>query len=235
MTDHNFIITNPFTRLGNNTEDIIEKGGFGAVLARAGVGKTALLVQLALNNMLRSRNVLHVSLNDPVSKVGLWYKEIFNNLSVQNNVNDADAIWDAILPHRFIMTFKAERFAVSTLQERLTDLEAQNVFSPDLVIVDGLLFDNNTQAVLNGLKTLAGTNGMSFWFTVTTHRHEETEGALMPPQIAPHETLFDIIIQLKPEGKMIHVFSIKGENKSMDDSQLMFDPAAMIMKEKKGN
>ena len=51
------------------TEDILPQGGFGAVLARAGVGKTALLVQLALNTMLRDKNVLHISLNDPVNKV----------------------------------------------------------------------------------------------------------------------------------------------------------------------
>ena len=58
-------------------------GGFGAVLAHAGVGKTALLVQLALNSMLRSRNVLHVSLNDPVNKVNLWYSELFHHLAGQ--------------------------------------------------------------------------------------------------------------------------------------------------------
>jgi hypothetical protein len=195
MTHHTLIITNPFNRLGNNTEDIIKKGGFGAVLARAGVGKTALLVQLALNNLLRNRNVLHISLNDPVAKVELWYKEIFNNLAEQNNVQNSDKIWEAILPHRFIMTFKAEGFIVPKLKERLTDLTEQSIFSPDLVIIDGLPFDEKVAASLNDLKKLAAAHTMSFWFTVTTHRHEESNNTLIPPQIQPHEDLFDIIIQ----------------------------------------
>ena len=51
------------------------------MLARAGVGKTAILVQLALNTLLKGKNVLHISLNDPVKKVGLWYKEVFRHLT----------------------------------------------------------------------------------------------------------------------------------------------------------
>ena len=233
MTDHNLIITNPFNRLGNKTEDIIEKGGFGAVLARAGVGKTALLVQLALNNLLRNRNVLHISLNDPVAKVGLWYKEIFNNIADQNNVSDGEIIWESILPHRFIMTFKSESFEVSKLEERLKDLSTQNVFSPNIVIIDGLSFDKNVAHILESLKRMARQTGMSFWFTVTTHRHEESESVLLPPQIDPYEALFDIIIQLKPEGKMIHVSSLKGNNNNAQRLPLVFDPAAMILKEQK--
>jgi ATP/maltotriose-dependent transcriptional regulator MalT len=42
------------------------------VLAPAGVGKTAFLVQLALNAMLQEKNVLHISLDEPVTKVSLW-------------------------------------------------------------------------------------------------------------------------------------------------------------------
>jgi KaiC/GvpD/RAD55 family RecA-like ATPase len=230
MSSQTVIIANPFARLGNNVEDIIEKGGFGAVLARAGVGKTALLVQLALNHMLRNRNVLHISLKDPVAKISLWYKEIFNNLAEQNKVGNAQEIWESLLPHRFIMTFKVEGFSVPKLEERLTDLTEQNVFCPDLVIIDGLPFDENVSAVLNDLKKLP-CQKMSFWFAVTTHRHEAPETSAMPPQMVPVANLFDIIIQLRPHERMIHVISLKG-NTSTDESPLIFDPAAMILKEK---
>ena len=40
---------NPLMNLGYDNEDILPDGGFGAVMAYAGVGKTALLVQMALN------------------------------------------------------------------------------------------------------------------------------------------------------------------------------------------
>ena len=53
MTRKDLILQNPLKRLGYESEDILSKGGVGAVLARAGVGKTALIVQFALNILLK--------------------------------------------------------------------------------------------------------------------------------------------------------------------------------------
>ena len=55
------ILRNPLRAMGYENEDILSAGEFGAVLARAGVGKTAFLVQLSLNALLRGKNVLHIS------------------------------------------------------------------------------------------------------------------------------------------------------------------------------
>ena len=77
MLKKELILRNPLRQMGYEEDEIIPEGGFGAVLARAGVGKTALLVQLALNMMLRGRKVLHVSLLDPVNKVDLWYRNFW--------------------------------------------------------------------------------------------------------------------------------------------------------------
>ena len=81
MMKNDLILRNPLRVMGFESEDILPAGGFGAVLARAGVGKTAFLVQLAINALLRGKNVLHVSLSDPVRKVTLWYEEVFSVLS----------------------------------------------------------------------------------------------------------------------------------------------------------
>ena len=83
MLKKELIFHNPLRLMGYETEDILPSGGFGAVLARAGLGKTAILVQLALDSLLRSRNVLHISLDDSVKKVCLWYEEVFRNISDQ--------------------------------------------------------------------------------------------------------------------------------------------------------
>ena len=67
MLKTDLILRNPVQYLGGPSEDVLAAGQFGGVLARAGVGKTALMVQMALNSMLHGRNVLHVSLNQPVN------------------------------------------------------------------------------------------------------------------------------------------------------------------------
>ena len=113
MLKKDLILKNPLMSIGDNGEDILPKSGFGAVLARAGVGKTSLLVQLALFNQLKGKNVLHISLNDPVAKVSVWYDEVFRNIANQYGIKHLNRLWESILPHRFIMTFKASGFNVA--------------------------------------------------------------------------------------------------------------------------
>ncbi len=55
MLKNELILKNPLRRMGYESDDILNKGQFGAVMARAGVGKTAFLVQLALNCILREK------------------------------------------------------------------------------------------------------------------------------------------------------------------------------------
>ena len=93
MIKKEMIYRNPLIKLGYENEDILQSGGFGAVLAHAGVGKTALLVQVALNAMLREQSVLHVSLNDAVSKVDIWYQELFHNIAANFDAAEIQDHW----------------------------------------------------------------------------------------------------------------------------------------------
>jgi hypothetical protein len=204
MLKNELILKNPLRRMGYESDDILKGGEFGAVMARAGVGKTAFLVQLALNSMLREKNVLHISLNDPVKKVSLWYKEVFNRIATQYAIHQSVQLWDTILPHRFIMTFKVEGFSVPKLEERLTDLIEQDIFN-------------------------ASHQGMHVWFTVRTHRHEEPGPKGTPAQLIPVADLFEVAIQLVPVGKQIQIKAFKGPGSREDQPDLMLDPATMLI------
>jgi hypothetical protein len=232
MFKNDLIVRNPLRRMGSETDDVIPEGGFGAVLAPAGVGKTALLVQLALNAMLRDRNVLHLSLHDPVGKVSLWYQELFHHLAKETQVQQIHQLWDAILPHRFILTFKAEGFSVPRLEERLTDLMAQNIFHPRMMIMDGLRFDESGRQPLCDLKALAARHGMRVWFTVNTHHHEQPGPDGLPVQLLHVADLFDIVLELQPQGSEIHIRPLKGSPAAADGLPLLLDPSTMLIKDK---
>lgn len=232
MLKNDFILRNPLKYLGFDSENVLSEGGFGAVLARAGVGKTALLVQLALYTLFRKKNVLHISLDDPVSKVSLWYKEVFKHITRSHDENEANQFWEAIYPHRFIMTFKVEGFSVPKLAERLSDLKEQNIFSPKMVFVDGFPFDDNLNESLSALKSLATNNSFNVWFTVKTHRDEESGPDDIPARILPVYDLFDVLIQLAPEGKEIYVKTLKGDHLDSGHPKLLLDPATMLIKSK---
>ena len=217
--------------MGYESDDILNKGEFGAVMARAGVGKTAFLVQLALNSMLREKNVLHISLDDPVKKVGLWYKEVFSRITTQYHIQQSTRLWDLVLPHRFIMTFRVEGFRVPILEERLTDLIEQDIFKPDAMIIDGVPFEEPVKQDLADLKHLAARHKMQVWFAIRTHRHEEPGPNGMPSQLMNVEDLFEVVIQLVPVGKNIQIRASKGPGSGGDQPDLMLDPATMLIQD----
>jgi len=229
MLKKDLILRNPLRLLGQENQDILPEGGIGAVLARAGVGKTALMVQLALDTLLREKNVLHVSLNDPVDKVRLWHKEVFHNLAEQYNLSQINQLWDSILPKRFIMTFKVEGFSVPKLEERLRDLTEQDIFKPQMIIIDGFPFEGSVEEPLQQLKEFSSRHGLRIWFSVRTHRHEDPGPGGIPPQLSNIDGLFNVILQLLPEGKKVHVRVLKGADSTADYPELLLDPATMLI------
>jgi hypothetical protein len=229
MLKNDLIMRNPLRLMGHESEDTLNQGEFGAVLARAGVGKTALLVQLSLNSLLQGKNVLHISLQDPVNKVSVWYKEVFRRISHQYRINQTDELWDSLLPHRFIMTFRVEGFTVPKLEERLTDLMEQDIFVPQMMLIDGLPFDDTVREPLLELKALAQKYAMHAWFAVRTHRHEKPDQNGVPLQLNRVADLFNIAIQLVPEGKQVHVRALRGLPASSDHPDLVLDPETMLI------
>ena len=231
MMKKDLLIKNPLHQLGLTSEDSLPDGAFGAVLARAGIGKTAFLVQIALYTMLQDRNVLHVSLEDPVDKVTLWYREVFNLLTQKRHLKAPSPLWDDVLPRRFIMTFKVEGFSVPKLRERMTDLMEQSIFRPHTLIVDGMPFEGDIRSQLEELKELSAETGVRCWFTVRTHRHEAPLPDGTPPQLSSLQDLFEVAVQLLPDGQDIHICILKGFENLRCNTAVRFDPATMLINE----
>jgi hypothetical protein len=230
MLKKDLMIRNPLRLMGQESNDILPAGGFGAVMARAGVGKTALLVQLALDSLLNNKKVLHISLEDPVNKVSLWYEEVFSHIAHQYDKSRMNELWETILPQRFIMTFRVEGFSVPKLEERLTDLIEQKIFDPSMIIIDGLPFDSQVRPSLLELKETARRNNWHIWFTIRTHRHQAPDENGLPIQLSHVAELFEVALQLQPEGKEIHIRALKGGDAAAEHKNLQLDPATLLIK-----
>ncbi len=231
MLKKDLMLRNPLSAMGLTLEDILPGGGFGAVLSRAGVGKTAFMVQLGIYALSKSINVLHISLDDPVQKITLWYKEVFQRLGEPYAAEQGKSLWDSLLPHRFIMTFKVGRFSAPVLEERLTDLREQNIFNPGMIIIDGLPFEGSIEQSLDDLKTLAEKYSIRILFTVQTHRSEVPQPDGLPVFMQQVGDRFDFVLQLSPDREKIHVKPLKGGFNFSDSASLFLDPATMLVKE----
>lgn len=232
MTRKELLLRNP---LDNFTQEgRLQQCAFGAVLAPSGAGKTAILVQLALSAMLQSRNVVHVSLNQSIDKVQLWYDELFADLSRTYPSLETAQVLEESLPHRFIMTFKVEGFSVPKLEERLTDLVDQNIFRPRMLIIDGCEFGADARDFLLEVKQLAAKFEMSAWFTVRTHRHEAPDHNGMPPAFAPVGDLFDLILQLENRGTDTIIRPLKGIAADSNSDLMTLDPVTLLISPAEG-
>ncbi|MBN2688651.1 MAG: cytoplasmic protein [Deltaproteobacteria bacterium] len=232
MLKNDLLFSHPLKHIRDEGEQLIpEEGGFGAVLSRAGVGKTAFLVQLALHAMLENKYVLHISLIDPVDKVTLWYKELFNGLGQHYKLAQVNQLWQTILPFRFIMTFRVSSFSIPKLQERLTDLSQQDIFKPEIIIIDGFQFDETALDFLSNLRALARTHGCRVWFSVHTHRHEDIQPDGMPARLSTLSDSFNLILKLEPAGSIIKIVPIKGIKSRDGGRPVYLDSSTMLISE----
>jgi hypothetical protein len=130
------------------------------------------------------------------------------------------------------MTFRVEGFTVPILEERLADLSEQNVFSPQVLFIDGFRFDEMSREILIDFKKLVEKRALGTWFTVRTHRHETPSADGIPEPIANISDLFEVIIQLNPKGSEIHVNALKGGANRDDTPKLLLDPSTLMVKNK---
>lgn len=203
----------------------------GLIMARAGLGKTALLVQIALDAILRGNRVIHISIGESIDKTRSWYDDILQSILQEHSVTRPHELIDMVQRHRMIMTFKESAFSRPKLEERLNDLVLQDIFRPNCLVVDGFDFESADRAALVDLRELVETMNVQAWFSAVSHRDDTRTSALGVP--APcHEVddLFDTVILLKPKADVIQLDIVKN-NGSTDKSgaSLSLDPTTMMI------
>ncbi len=232
MLKKELILSDPLKFLVQETNNEIINGCFGAVASRAGVGKTSFLVQIAISSLIKEKKVLHISIQNPVDKINLWYQEIFSHLTRQFETKQSKQLWEHLVSHRFIMTFETESFDFSKLKTRIEELKTQNIFVPHLVIIDGLSFDESILTELDDFKKFAKSHDLTTWFSVRMHRHQMSDNNEMMEQIYGQlSDLFNIIIQLVPEKEQIQIKWFTRVKDINNHRNLFLDPATMLIKE----
>jgi KaiC/GvpD/RAD55 family RecA-like ATPase len=53
-------------------------GEVGIISSQSGIGKTSVLVQIALDKLLQTKKVIHVSFTQHTDYVLAWYEDIFD-------------------------------------------------------------------------------------------------------------------------------------------------------------
>ena len=189
----------PLKVVSNKLERKVKPGEVGLVLAKAGVGKSALLVHFALDALLRDSAVLHVATRDRVDHVRAHYDEVFRAVAQAGHLLDRTGAMVAAERNRMIHSYRDRVFDVGHLEQNLQMLADVAHFHPKMLALDGL-DGKQAQEHLPALAALAKKNGLVLWATVRVSGGIELDGSIWD-----HAQL---VLQLVPDGrnvKIVHV------------------------------
>ena len=233
MLKQELIQTNPIRHLNAGTEGKVTSR-MGLVMARAGLGKTAMLVQIALDSLLQGKQVVHVSVGQSLEKTRIWYDDIFKDIVDNCKLSNPYEIYDEIMRNRMIMTFKESTLNRARLEERLNDLVFQNIIRPGCVVVDGYDFNSVDRQILSDLKEMAQAMDLQLWFSAVSHRDDErVSPAGVPAPCHDLEDLFDTVVLLHPAtgSECIDLNIVKDTPGGVTGSRvLQLDPITFMVK-----
>jgi hypothetical protein len=206
------------------------RGNLGIVAARQGVGKTAFLVGVALDDLMRGRNVLHVSLGEPTEKVCTFYDDVFVDLARTQKLED---VWRArrdFESHRRILVYSDGRLEPSKLRETIEFWRNDGDFRPAAIVLDGLDFDGVTIDDLDQLRGIAKETDAELWMSAVVRRDAERDEAGVPAPLSALKDAVDVILTMVHDGEGMHVGLLKDhDNPDVSELQLALDPTTMLL------
>lgn len=210
----------------------LKQGRFGAVLSRAGVGKTSFLVQISLVQLLSDEKILHISLDDPIEKINLRYNEGFTNLV--DNIGYVDPqkavrLWEDINLNKVGISYNESTFDTQKIRDYLKSFKKANLPLPSTMIIDGLNFDKDISVTLEELEKLNSEFSIFIWFSMKSHREEKLTSNGYPIQLDANKERFDKAIFLQPVEDKIEAVILKDGDRI--DQRYRLDPATMMIVE----
>jgi hypothetical protein len=202
-------------------------GNLGIFLAGHGVGKASVLVGIALDELLRSGSVLHVSLDKTVEHVRAHYDTVFEDLAATTHLEDGENIHAEIDRRRSIRVYPANTFSAAKLREAVKfEIEAGQ--KPSLVIIEGEDFESAEREDFEDFKALAEELAAEIWLSAQC---KDENGVVVPESIARLEDLVSVIVALEPEDDAVALRALKDhDNPDLSDLHVALDPRTLLLK-----
>jgi len=212
----------------------LESGNIGVIIARHGVGMTAFLVGMALDDLMRGQKVLHISLEHDSDKVRAYYDEIFMDLAHKRELEDVWKVRLELERCRRIHCYLDKTFSNDKLREALTFMREHGDFHPVAIMIDGYDFENGTSEDMRELRKIAGEVDAEVWMSATTHRESIMNEHGVPEPVAHLESELDVIMRMAHDTKAVHVSLLKDhDNPDVSDLKLALDPTTLLLKKER--
>lgn len=207
-------------------------GRLALILARAGMGKTAFLVDIGLDAVLAGKRVLHVSLDTTVEKVRTWYDDILTEmLRSEKKLEHWASIQLEMERRRHIHTYAPDSFDVDKLRSSVEMLKEVMQFDPEVILVDELNIEESDPETIAALKQLASDATAELWMACQVYREgPQAEPGHLPPPADRFQDSVDLAFRLVSQDSKVRLHILKDRDKMLgEDLHILLDPQTMLL------
>jgi hypothetical protein len=205
-------------------------GNIGVVVAGRGVGKTAFLVGVAIDEELRGGSVLHVALDQTVSHVRAYYDGVFDELAASTHIDDAAVTQQEIDRRRSIRSYPPGSFSAAKLREAVA-VESEAGKKPSLILLEGIDLGDFDRSELFDLRALAGELAAEVWLSVVSDG-EQIDA--LPSSVEQFQDVVSVILALEPDRDgdtdALRLRALKDhENTDLSALHVSLDPRTLLL------
>ncbi|MDR0498086.1 MAG: hypothetical protein LBH42_10765 [Treponema sp.] len=201
MVKEELIQRSPVRVFMNSIHGGLKPGELALIASPSGIGKTSVLVQIAMDKLLQGKKVIHISFTQHTDYVLSWYENIFNEFIKKKNLENEEDVKNEVVKNRVLMKFTQGGVSSEQILRSLRALIKDGNFNADAIIIDGFDFSGPREGHIAAVKAFAEEMGASVWYSCTVKGDEPYDKRNIPLVISDCADLFSVIITLdsKPE------------------------------------
>ena len=205
----------------------LESGELGVIAAPSGIGKTAVLVQIALDKLMQGKKIIHISFSKHTDRVLIWYKDLLTTFFKKRNLSNEDDLEK----NRVLLKFNQEALAVDQVLKSIRALMKDGGFAADSIIIDGLDFQAVKPEHIAAFKAFAAEMGVSIWYSCTLKGEAPfCDKENIPLLVKDMAGSFEVIVVLEPKsGHIALTVSRQRFGGKAGSVSLKLDPKTMIL------
>ncbi|MDR2739182.1 MAG: hypothetical protein LBB68_05055 [Treponema sp.] len=211
----------------------LRAGEIGIISSQSGIGKTSVLVQIALDKLLQAKKVIHVSFTQHTDYVLAWYEDIFDEFIRKKNLENARDVKNELIRNRVLMNFNQDGVTADQILRSLRAMIVDGGFKAEALIIDGFDFAKMTRERITAIKDFAKELELSVWYSCTVKGEApayDTKG--QPLIIGGFAELIDVVIVLEPKPDHIALAVSKDrETYNPEHLALKLDPKTLLILE----
>ena len=205
----------------------LQPGEVGIVTAKRGVGKTSMLVQLGLDQLLQGKPIVHISFSQQTDYAITWYNNMFDETAEKKHLEKASELKSEVIARRIVLNFNQD--IVRTTQIIKTVKALFEVGSkPSALIIDDFNFSKAVPEAIQQIKAFAKETGMFIWYSASADVREKVIHADLKPYAAD----LDVILYLEPSPEAIKLYALKAREKTDFETGCKLDSKTMLLAEK---